>query len=235
MRISREERPELLRALRFDAGQADHADESFVRRGFLPIAEHLRALEPEVVLVVGDRGAGKTMLVRVAGDEGLRHAALGSAPSVRMPGGRIEWLRGWPLQRRGPDARGWRAFAEDHRGDRSAMEAIWAACLLRSVREHLKEGEAASLRAVLDVPGADVSACHEAFAAAGARPLVVLDSLDARLEAADRWLFVAYDELDTVVTSGVDALRAVLGGLVGFWVQHSRRWSRLRAKLFLRT
>jgi hypothetical protein len=88
---------------------------------------------------------------------------------------------------------------------------------------------------VLDVPGADVVACHDAFAAAGARPLVALDRLDARLEAADRWLFVAYDELDTVVTSGVDALRAVLGGLVGFWVQYSRRWSRLRAKLFLRT
>ena len=45
-------------------GQADSESEDSFARRLYPVREHLRALDPEVVLVVGPRGSGKTQMFK---------------------------------------------------------------------------------------------------------------------------------------------------------------------------
>jgi hypothetical protein len=64
---------------------------------------------------------------------------------------------------------------------------------------------------------------------------LALDKLDEQLEHDDRYLFVGYDELDTLGHGDWRTVNTVVQGLVGFWSSRSRRWRRIRAKVFLRT
>ena len=66
-------------------------------------------------------------------------------------------------------------------------------------------------------------------------PLNALDSLDRKLEQVDRWIVVSYDELDVIGEADWDSMIAMIRGLVGFWASYSRRWTRIRPKIFLRT
>ncbi len=61
-----------------------------------------------------------------------------------------------------------------------------------------------------------------------------LDALERDLSATQRWIFVSYDELDRVSAGDWTELRTILRGLVQFWASNSRRWKRLRPKMFLR-
>ncbi|WP_437982052.1 hypothetical protein [Sorangium sp. So ce117] len=62
-----------------------------------------------------------------------------------------------------------------------------------------------------------------------------LDTLDDKLSKEDKWVFVAYDELDTLVRNDWHALGVLVRGLVSFWASYARRWRRLRPKVFLRS
>lgn len=229
MSLRPEERQELLRALRLDAGRADSSDP----RVIFPIPEHLRALEPDVVLIVGDRGAGKTRLMRALVDGQVRESLVRRAPLVRMPPGRVEWRTGWPLARGGPDSPAWRAFATSAGSDADAYLSAWYGYLVRALDDLLPDDARATLAPVLEAPAVDVRAI---VAACRELPLTALvDALDERLEREDRWVFVAYDELDTAVLNDWDALGAIVRGLVTFWAAYARRWRRIRPKVFLRS
>ena len=62
----------------------------------------------------------------------------------------------------------------------------------------------------------------------------VLDKLDERLITSDHWLFITYDELDRLLTT-YNALANPIRELLAFWLERSRRWERIRPKIFLRT
>ena len=70
--MTNDQRLDLIRSLRLDAGQAGTASAPG-GKSFHIVPEHVRALDPEVVLIVGDRGAGKTKLREAAtrGTNGL--------------------------------------------------------------------------------------------------------------------------------------------------------------------
>jgi len=70
---------------------------------------------------------------------------------------------------------------------------------------------------------------------AGVTATATLDALDARLEREGCWLFVAYDELDTIVLDDWETMGMAIRGLVSFWAAYARRWKRLRPKIFLRS
>ena len=61
----------------------------------------------------------------------------------------------------------------------------------------------------------------------------VLDELDNQLAKSDDWLFVTYDELDRLVVS-YTALATPIRELLALWLDRSRRWDRIRPKIFLR-
>lgn len=231
--LTSEERLELLQTLRSDSGQAEMGGRT--EYNFYPIAEHLRALEPEVVLIIGDRGAGKTELVRVAADADLREAAQRRAPTVRFARGDTEWVKGFPLVP-GPEKRALEDFVLRFREERkTAVQEFWFTYLMRVLEKELMAEEHERFKRLLEEPDAEVAERHKDFLDAGTAPTVALDNLDKRLQREGRWLFVLYDELDTLYYSDWSAMGELIRGLIAFWAHHSRRWLRIRPKIFLRT
>lgn len=230
--LTNEKRVELVQSLRFDAGQPEIAAND---RNFYPVAEHLRALDPSVVLIVGDRGAGKTKLVQLTKSAEQREAVGRRFPDLRALMQRTEWRDGHPLHGEGPDPRGWQAFAEEHGADRTAMQELWFAYLLRVIKDRLDAEAKEALTGLLACPGGDAKRCFAEFKKAGTAALLAVDRLDKALEHEDAWLFVSYDELDTILYSDWSAMGAVIRGLISFWATYARRFRRVRAKLFLRT
>jgi hypothetical protein len=224
-------RAALVDCLSLNAGQAEVGDP----RDIFPVAEHARALEPEVVLIVGDRGAGKTQLVRAFDDEGVRAALIRRSPRFRAPTGRAEWRTGWNLGKSGPDASSWRAFARGAGTERDAVVAAWLAYLVRLLGDQLDDASRLALADVFTVPGVDVASCVDAYRPRALAATIALDALDEKLLREGRWIFVAYDELDTLVLDDWHALGVIVRGLVSLWASYARRWQRIRPKIFLRS
>jgi hypothetical protein len=112
---------------------------------------------------------------------------------------------------------------------------LWFTYLVRVLHGHLDAEATTALSRVLSRLGGDVFANHEAFRAAGVAPLLALDRLDAELVRRDARIFIGYDELDTLGGADWRTRTAAIRGLVAFWASYTRRWRRIRAKIFLRT
>lgn len=219
-------------------GRAEGESVEQFPRTFYPVAEHARAFDPDVVLVVGPRGAGKTALFKAVIDAGLLPAVKRHAPNVRLPPidkKKTEWIKGYPLERRGFEARGLRGFIQQHQGNGRAISELWFAYLVRLLHDHFDDKGKTALQGLREIEGGAPIDVHAAFAALNEAPLLALDRLDERLERQDAWVFVAYDELDTLGSDDWAAMTAGISGLVAFWAGYTRRWKRIRAKLFLRT
>jgi hypothetical protein len=229
--LTQEKRNALLQALSLRSGQAENIPPKII----YPVPEHLRALEAEVVLIVGDRGAGKTQLRNAFDVPEVREALARHAPGVRVPKGQVDWVSGWPLQTGGPDSGGWSALLGDLSAGADARTAIWGAYLLRSVKKFLTPAELREVQPVLEVRGVDAKGVLAAQRQVGVPVTASLDALDERLAAEDRWVFVSYDELDTMVMENWETLGNAIRGLVSYWAGYARRWRRLRPKIFLRS
>src|SRR5262245_6617390 len=79
-------------------GRAEGEDPDHLARTFWPVPENARAFDPDVVLVVGPRGAGKTELFRAVVEQGLLAQVAPRLPNVRLPPiGQTRWLPGYPI------------------------------------------------------------------------------------------------------------------------------------------
>ncbi len=232
-----EERRTLLQALR-DIGSAGRAEGAPVERigpGYYPVAEHLRLLDPDVVLVVGPRGSGKTEIARVLTDAALFDAVKLHAPAVRLPDGDSQWLRVYPARSKGFEGVGLRTFMQVAGDSTETLRELWFAYLVRALYDKLDDQGRTDVAPLLAPAAADVEAIHRAFRELGTKPVVVLDRLDEQLEREGRYLFATYDELDTLGNGDWKLVEAGVRGLVALWAAYARRWRRIRAKLFLRT
>lgn len=218
-----------------DSGRAEGAQTDQLAGGFYPVAEHLRLLDADVVLVVGPRGSGKTEITRVLTDANLAQTIARFAPKVRVPQ-QASWLTAYPAGSHVFDGNGLRHFVEQQGGDHDAMRDVWLAYLLRRLESrYLLESERQRLAPLFAPGAADIASIHGAFRALGAEPIVVLDALDQRLGTSGRHVFVTYDELDTLGHGDWGLIEVGIRGLVALWAAYTRRWQHLRAKIFLRT
>ncbi len=232
-----EKRRTLLQALQNigSAGRAEGVSVESIGPGYYPVAEHLRLLDPDVVLVVGPRGSGKTEIARVLTDATLFDAVKLYAPAVRLPIGSSEWLRLYPAGSKSFEGIGLRTFMQAAGDSTETLRELWFAYLVRALYDNLDDQGRTDMAPLLAPVAADVEAIHRVFRELGTKPVVVLDRLDEQFEQNGHYLFATYDELDTLGNGDWKLVEAGVRGLVALWAAYARRWRRIRAKLFLRT
>lgn len=207
------------------------------RQDFYPIAEHLRVFEPNISLIIGYHGTGKSMLFRAATENILpteaiqrllRHNVL---PLARFMDYHIEWLAGYPMGKNFPDPGTLRQFAQAGNGDQIFAD-LWLAYLARLLSPQLVGDNFGQLFAL---PSVEVGQIYQVLN--NYRPQIInaLDELDHRLKQENRWVFISYDELDTLGGTNWQLMALLIRSLLTFWAEYTRRWQRLQAKIFLRT
>ena len=117
-------------------GPAESEAPTLFARRLHPVPQHLRALDPAVVLVVGARGTGKSELFRAffkEDAEGLGSAILGRAAEkmrTAVEAERSTWVNAFPAGIDFPDTG---ALAREIDTEERAKE-LWRLMLLRRLR-----------------------------------------------------------------------------------------------------
>ena len=217
-----------LAALHSDADGNVTASE--VLRSFLPLSVHARALYDRILVVSGQRGAGKTALfpfLRAATEKGL-------SPRDLLGDTRISdaaWIEGFSENsQRHPYTDVLVQFgAEKHT---NALRAFWLGSLAGVLADHGLE-----LPPIFgDAWRRDLHEPHKWLPIAQLQlgPLTAaLDRLDQQLARAGRQIVVTYDNLDRLKLTGEGPQRYT-AALVDLWQSLTNRLKSIRCKLFLR-
>lgn len=237
-----EQRQKLLIELR-EMGRASSAElesgEQF-QRAFYPVPEHLRVFEPNVYLIVGFHGAGKSMLFKAAVEqllsaETIRNAFGRDLFTYKLTEDKTTWLAGYASGADFPDPGTLRRFVQQMPADHTPAQALadlWLAYLARSLHAELPHDKLENLLAPQSV---EVEQIYAALQRQRTAVIRTLDNLDARLRQEQRWVFINYDELDTLGGVDWELMASLIRGLLTLWSEYTRRWQRLQAKMFLRT
>jgi hypothetical protein len=214
-------------------GQSESEDQTHFAANLYPVPQHLRAFDPDVVLVVGDRGTGKSALFRAVFKTNLLEDLGPFVTDLRLPYKDtehiIKLLPGYPLEgSQFPDQRGLRGTINSFQN----RVDIWFAYLVRVLKNELSDP---SLDELFHLRGGDPDSVLKTFNRLGNKPLLALDALDQKLAKENSWVFIGYDELDTLGGYDWEAMMNAVQGLIAFWSSYTRRWQRIRAKIFLRS
>lgn len=203
----------------------------------LPIPEHRRVLDRDVLLVLGGRGTGKSQLFRVLKNldhpdsltSTSSHVASSSNPDRYIPGYCAEGTE-FPRQE----------VINELQLDPVNVPGFWLGLLwgglscqanlldsLKSTdsgawKKYLLEG----LRSPKKWLGVLKDNLEEAYSS--------LDALDENLAREGRGVVIIYDDLD-ILAATVKQAYPLIRGLLDFWLRNVRRWRALRCKIFLRT
>ena len=217
-------------------GQAEAEAPDLLARRLYPVSEHLRAVDPRVVLVVGPRGSGKSALFSAFFSENrdVTEAIARWSPRTPSPqdqSAASQWTAAYPSGTAFPDSQ---ALANRVRSDEDAKK-VWHAMLVRSLADRLGEHQRGRLKPILTPMAVEVGAILGAYDTMDIGPTAALDELEQDLQRSGGWVFVGYDELDTLGGFDWSLMATMVRGLMAFWSDYSRRWKRIRAKIFLRS
>jgi hypothetical protein len=249
MKRQRQDAPDLREALVDDmaalarGGAAEVAAQATDEEFFsyhLPIAEHQRVLDRDVMLVLGGRGAGKTQLF-----DALRRlpdpaplAALGN----RQPpeANRDTCVAGYTQTRTHayppPDVLQKCLAQDQERVAQNLWTGLLAGVLLtkdptkKPLKQRLNDETRTALTDSLAAPSQWLSLVDQNLETVR----LALDQADEALGQTDHYLFVTYDDLDILATR-MTHVYPLVRELLTFWLRNSRRWGHLRCKIFLRT
>ncbi len=226
-----EERTAIIEALvrlpRLDAELADPL------AAFLPHAGQRRALRRDTLIVLGDRGAGKTALFRLVNNAGTSTRLRAFYEDESIP--EATWIDAFSQEgMKHPEVGPMETRAL--RSTDLALRAFWMTHLLRRVHDEVQGIGALPPAAagVLDHPVADVDAwlplAEENLGAIGA----ALDAAERTLVAKDRTVVATYDNLDRLAPYSPEVRRRYVGTLLSLWLSLASRYQKLRGKIFLR-
>lgn len=229
--MNAEERIPLLQALaRLDYREAENRER--LERVFLPLPSHSLALRPEVVIVRGGRGAGKSALFKLLRDLRTTERIRAFFDDPRLP--EATWIDAFAQSPDHPQDTTLDAFAKDR--DEDTLRAFWMSHLLLRVAEE-RPGIAsppADLRAAwLDHrsdPARWVPLAQERLGAVAS----ALDQVERELSKTGELVFATYDHLDRLGTFVPLIRRRYVSSLLALWLSLSNRYQRLRPKIFLR-
>ncbi|WP_293075754.1 tetratricopeptide repeat protein, partial [Okeania sp. SIO3B5] len=228
-------------------GVAEHEsnDENIFLKNFLPLPSHRMALEVDTLLILGERGAGKTEFFRLLANYAGRQALVKNLNIRGLPPLETTiWISGYGRTKTrekkfpAPD------ITENYMKykDRIDWRIFWAGLIVgvifqqekelsnHSWVEEIPEETRDSLTNKLSLISHWFPDARQNFESIN----YALDKLDEELLASDRWLFITYDELERVVPSYLELANSI-AELLAFWLDRWRRWERIRPKIFLRT
>ena len=211
-------------------GRAECEDEGAFCKMFYPVPEQMKALDPDVTLILGGRGSGKTSLFRAVAEFGLTETFRNLYPKARIPEF-CNWVGVDLVGKTVPDQTRLRRFFGDPGTTEDQAHDFWQCLLVRDLWHELDEEGRKGCMPMKKASSSIVEALLDAAKACSNAAASALDRLDDRLEHKRRILFVGYDDLDLLVTHSGRAAST----LIGFWASRSRRWNGIRAKLFMRS
>lgn len=232
-----------LKKINHFGAKAESIETDELLKNTFSIPAHMNALEPEVLLVLGGRGTGKSHLFRLLNmEQGVK--ALDPAGTRHRLANAL-WIKGFSAKTEStPDIRfpAEASISEFAKGkNRTQLMAFWWGLLAGTLLQKSDEEVAAGLRGRL--PKLLASKLTNNFTSISVWFDDVLNHLekietacnvlDDELTDQNRFLFATYDDLD-VLTVEWDEKRALIQSLLQFWLGQWRRWRRIRPKIFLR-
>jgi hypothetical protein len=228
-------------------GTAEHEsdDEQKFLKNFLPIADYRHVLEPNILLILGGRGAGKTELFRLLAIPSGREYLVASLGIRSLPNlDKTTWIAGFGRTRKTEKRFPTPESVETEMGNMTNIEwrSFWIVLILGVLlqqqdfkfKDFLTEQIETEIANILKDNLSRLSIWQPIVNQNLEKLNSVLDKLDQKLIETDEWLFVTYDELDRLVAS-YTALASPIRELLALWLDRWRRWDRIRPKIFLRT
>jgi hypothetical protein len=228
-------------------GAAEHEsnDNDKFLKNFLPIPDYRFALEPNILLILGGHGVGKTELFRLLAIASGREALVQSLGIRSLPNlNKTSWINGFGHTGQGDKKLPASDVIDKQMSQANKIEwrSFWVGLIFGrllqqedfKLKEFLVEQIGDEIAKILrdELPRLSVwqPIIYRDFESLN----IVLDKLDEKLIETDDWLFITYDELDRLVPTYND-LPDPIRELLAFWLDRWRRWKRIRPKIFLRT
>lgn len=196
-------------------------------RLFLPLESHSKALRPEISIVRGGRGAGKTALFQALSNCQSAEERRAFFKTDDLPE-KLVWVEGFSEQREHPQVTVLDAFAAQ--ADDAALRALWQRHLVQRLA-HTLGVTGTEPGPVYDNPGAIYENTDATSVYAAAR---FLDGLDAKIAQTGGTVYVAYDHLDRVGQWDARVRQRYVTTLLSLWLSLSTRFRAIRPKIFLR-
>ncbi len=212
---------------------AEGVEESL--RVFLPLPNHRLALRPDIVIVEGTRGAGKTALFKLVTEGGSRLRDFFSDP--RIPD--ASWVDAFSISAGHPQEMVLDQFVSSIPASTDApLRTFWAVHLLRCLaRSGVKEATLPiEISSVYDGHESELSEWIPTAERNIAKVIACLDRVDSALRSRGQLVFASYDYLDRLgLLEQTSHLRdRLIRALLALWLSLSTRYRNLRSKIFLR-
>jgi len=209
------------------SGEEEFATPDDFRQRFLPRTAYRTLLDPRSFLVLGRKGAGKSVLFQL-----LKHGDFLRSLSLHLGVEsdlveRSHWEVGFSAGPGFPSPNDFQHVIKATKGDPDLLSSYWRALAALRLSQIFKQ-EITGLKTLDDC--IDTLKKHEVQRAIQDW----LEQLNHTLDKDGRFCCLSYDDLDTGLTRDESKRRVLVSALVEYWQHAPRRWNRLRAKIFLR-
>ena len=203
-------------------------------RSFLQVKQYQELQDPTKFLIVGGRGAGKTRVFKTfVGEDGFRRV-IGAGIYFNRPNYKnTDVLVGYSKEDNSlPNQNVLGTLQEDKRSTLFPYTTLFRSEVCTVAEEFFsqQELELFEKKTTLKSPGKWLSLYQE-------HPENwenFLDEVDEILARRDRWLIMAYDQIDRI-SPDHDIMYSYIRTLIMYWFSVSTRWRRLKCKVFIRT